>query len=288
MKNLFRACGLLLLAGAISLSWGGEALAQSQSDSTYFMPRYQVRDTTEVESTEMTLREIIERCVEGEKSKLMGHTDMTYNATIRTIIEFKNKKEFMDEFYRVYEEDSGFVRFVNVDEIHTKLKRDGDQWVPDEKDDEEDPEFEEESFSAGSDFNDIPFFLEEFREFDFELVERNLLEDRVIFKIKFKPKSDFKPLPSGTVYVDTERFRIIHEEFRFDNNPFPLLIGKINRVSRHWKELPGGEWVTHKLLFDMDLKGSWTGVIPKKVSGVIIQSDYVFDQGYDERVLGAR
>ena len=59
------------------------------------------------------------------------------------------------------------------------------------------------SRTATSDFVEMPFFLEQQEEFDFELLERTVEVDHVIFKIGFKPKSEFKALPSGVVLTWT-------------------------------------------------------------------------------------
>jgi hypothetical protein len=93
-------------------------------------------------------------------------------------------------------------------------------------------------------------------------------------------------LPSGTVYIDADNFRVVHEEFTFEENPMPLIVGEIKRFSRQWKELPGGEWVVSKVMGEMTLQGGWTGVIPQKLEVGVEINDYRFDQGYDEHRFG--
>jgi len=287
-RHQLLTAGVLLLVAAAAPS-PARAQTAALADTLYSLPQFEMVDTTGVEADSLTLREIIQRCTVGEKTKLAGHHDVTYTAEVRLVLLWKKKKEVHEEVYAAYEDSSG-SHTVRLDERTNKFKRDGDDWVADsghddEKNDEVNVEINDDSESM---FTQIPFFLEEQQEFDFELLSRTLETDRVIFKIGFKPKSEFKPLPSGIVYVDTQAYRIIHEEFWFDKNPFPMLLGTIHRVSRQWEPLPTGEWVATKILFDMDLKGGWTGLIPGKVTGGVVVTDYRFDQGYDEARFGKR
>jgi len=257
---------------------------------TYTLPRYEVVDTTRVAREAVTLREIIQRCVEGEKTKLSGHRDMTYSFTVRSLVLWKKKKEIEDDVFLAYEDSTGFGRTLSLEKSVRHFKKKGDGWVEDAGDRDRDSPIRVTADDEDSEnlFTRLPFFLEEQQEFDFELLDRTLEEDHVIFKVGFRPRSDFKPLPSGTVYVDADRYRIIHEEFTFDRNPFPLLVKNVKRISRHWKELPGGEWVVSKILMDVSLRGGWTGVMPEAVKVGVFFDDYVFDPGYDARRFGPR
>ncbi len=251
-------------------------------------PVYGTTDTSRVTAKPVGLREIIRRCVEGERTRLAGHDDMTYTLTVRTALRWRSRKEVRDAVFRMYADADGFARTVQLGENLRKYKRKDDSWVPDD---------DEESGSKGrvrvesdgySDFVEMPFFLEEQQEFDFELLERTIEVDHVIFKIAFKPKSSFKPLPSGIVYVDTDAYRIIHEEFEFEQNPFPMFVKDIGRISRHWGELPGGQWVFTKMMMEVELRGGWTGFMPEHVAVALYRDDFEFDTGYDSRIFGER
>jgi hypothetical protein len=286
--------GILTLAGALGLLFpgpAGSAAPQSPGAPPDSLPTYEIREPVEVTTTEQTLREIIQRSVEGEKTKLAGHRDMTYNAVVRSILIWEGKRrEIMDEVYLVYEDDRGLQKRVQL----TKEKqvfdfREG-TWTPrTEKDEEESGvRVEAEASDRGAGLARLPFFLEDQEEYDFKLLERRLEDDHVLFKIAFRPRSRFKPLPSGTVYVDTQAYRIVHEEFTFEQNPAPLLLKDVRGVSRQWQKLPGGEWVVSRILGEVELHGGWTGMIPDRVEFSILLDDYRFDLGYDERRFGPR
>jgi len=130
-------------------------------------------------------------------------------------------------------------------------------------------------------------FLEELDEFHFDLRSHNLEVDHVIFEIGFKPKSDFKPLPSGTIFIDTTDYRIIHEEFYFEKNPFPLLLKGIRHVSRHWDRLPTGEWVFTRVLAEVEMRG-FMKYIPDRMQLSLERRDFAFDKPYSTHLFGER
>jgi hypothetical protein len=272
------------------------AEAPPDTSGGFGMPRYEVKDPVHASGKLMTLEEIIARCTEGERTKLAGHRDVTYTATTRVVLYWKTKKRIIDTVSLVYEDESDTRRVVSLAEKESgyHLHPDGTWWSDDDGDEgDEASEEEQDVISVGvreeeGGLNDLPFFLETPSEFAFTLLERRLEGDHVIFKIGFDPRSPFKPLPSGTVYVDTKEFRIVHEEFTFRTNPFPLLLKDIRRVSRHWRKLPTGEWVADRILAEMRLRGTWLKQIPEKVEVSVAMSDHVFDAGYDEARLGPR
>ena len=281
-ENFVQRCWgvLTLLFFVAGTAWGQEA----EPDT---IPRYVIEDPILSSASEMTLREIIKRAVEGERTKLAGHQNMTYNATVRSILTWKKKKEIRDRVFLVYEDDQAVEKHVQLVETVKKYKRKDEEWVLNKDDDEKgNVEVGVETGTRGEDLAHIPFFLRNQEDYDFTLDERKLEGDHVIFKINFKPRSKFKPLPSGTVYIDTDNFRVIHEEFRFDENPVPMIVKNIKRFSRQWTELPGGQWVVSKVMGELSLQGSWTGVIPERVEIGVVLNDYRFDQGYDERKFG--
>jgi hypothetical protein len=249
-------------------------------------PAQEMVDTVRVRSRKLTIEEILARCVQGERSKLAGHQDMTYTMTVRTVAFWEKKKEVNDKVYRIFADDRGFSRAVEIGAVTRRYERRDGDWVLDE-DPEQDMPFRIES-DGFSDFAELPFFLEMQQEFVFTLLERTVEEDHVIFKIAFAPKSEFKMLPEGTVYVDTDAYRIVHEEFALRQNPFPLLLKDVKSISRHWEELPGGEWVFTRILMEVELRDIFFGRAPQRVAVALLREDFRFDTGYDPRLFGER
>lgn len=276
----------------IALLWAFPPLAQTQDSSTIFtrwdsIPDIPITivDTIMVEEKPLAIREIIQRAMRGERKKLAGHNDMTYTSTLRSIATWDKKKEVKDEVYRAYADARGNNRYVFLDEKTTHYKMEGDTWIIDEKKEDAESKVLVRT-SDGNEFSQLPFFLEDDGEFEFKLVDRILEEDHVIFKIAFRPKSAFKPLPYGVIYISSDRYLVIHEEYHFDKNPAPLLFKDIKRISRHWAELPGGEWVFTKIIGELDLRTDPFGWMPGTVSFALIRDDFRFDEGYDSQLFG--
>ena len=260
----------------------------ARSDSLRSLPNYGVTDTTHVETRPITLREIIARAVEGEKSKLEGRQSLSYTMTVRSIaIWDEKKKEIEDVILMAYTEASGYNKFVEINEHFSRYDYKDGNWLlaPDKTETDSSVRVETDGYA---DFTELPFFLEEQAEFDFELLGRTIEVDHVIFEIAFTPKSDFKPLPAGTVFIDTNDYRIIHEEYRFAQNPFPLLLKDIKHMSRHWERLPTGEWVFTRVLAEIELRGGFFGMIPDRVLLSLERSDFAFDEPYSTHIFGER
>jgi hypothetical protein len=250
-------------------------------------PHHGVTDTTHVERGAITLREIISRAIEGEKSKLEGRTSLSYTMTVRSIVLWENKRKIVnDVLVLAYNESSGFSRFVEVNNVTRQFDRKESSWVENPDEVEESAAVRVES-DGHSDFTELPFFLEEIEEFHFELRSRTVEVDHVIFEIGFKPKSDFKPLPSGTIFIDTTDYRIIHEEFHFEKNPFPLLLKGIRHVSRHWDRLPTGEWVFTRVLAEIEMRG-FMPYVPDRIQLSLERRDFAFDKPYSAHLFGER
>jgi hypothetical protein len=277
---------------AMGVLWASPPLAQKQDARTISsrwdsLPKFPITivDTIGVEAKHITIREIIQRAMRGEKTKLSGHNDMTLTSTLRTIVSWKDKKEIHEEVYRAYADAQGHSRSIFLNENTTYYKTEGVEWVIEEKKQKSDSKVQVRT-SRRNDFSQLPFFLEEDSEFEFKLVDRTLEMDHVIFKIAFRPKSAFKPLPYGVIYISSNKYRVIHEQYHFDKNPAPLFFKDIKRISRHWAELPGGEWVFIKIMGELNLRSDPFGWIPSTVSFALIRDDFRFDEGYDSRLFG--
>ena len=280
-----------LLAAALAL--GGAASVDSSATRpappVLPVPSTVVLDTIEVRREKLSLREIIERSIEGERSKLAGRRSMVFTGSARIVLTWDDRREVVDVVSRTYAEAGGFERTIQLGERVTAYEKEDGGWVvdPDAGSDEDDGgvRVEEGDFDE---FEELPLWLEATHEFDYELRGRTVQSDRVIFEVGFRPKSEFDPLPSGTLWIDTERYRVIHEEFHFERNPFPLMVRDLRRLSRQWTELPTGEWVYTKVRAEMELRSDPFGYVPESVVFVLERRDFAFDTAYDPHVFGER
>ncbi len=236
-----------------------------------------------VEGKEFTVRDVVRRATAGESSKLAGHRDLTYHYTIRVVLEWPEKRRVETSVYRAYQDSTGYSRRLFLEAKAEQFKKSGDAWTLDEEKDPEQPDFRVEDLET-SYFTRLPFYLDEDDQFDFKLIDRVLENDRVVFHIAFRPKSDFSPLPSGEVYIDSRNFQVVHEVYEFRQNPMPLFLKGIKRASRQWTQLPTGEWVRKRIALDIELHSM--PFAPKQVLVTAYFHDFVFDTGYDERLFG--
>ena len=236
-----------------------------------------------VEGKEFTVRDVVRRATAGEGTKLAGHRDLTYYYTIRVAIEWPQKRRIETQVYRAYQDSTGYSRLLFLNAKAEQFKKIDDEWTLDEDKDPDEPPFRIEELET-SYFTRLPFYLDDDEEFDFKLLKRTLESDRVVFHIAFRPKSDFSPLPSGEVFIDSKNFQVVHEVYEFNQNPFPLALKGVRRASRQWTQLPSGEWVRKRIAMDIELRS-----MPFAPDNVLITAyfrDFVFDAGYDEHLFG--
>jgi hypothetical protein len=238
-----------------------------------------------VEGKEFTVREVVQRAMRGERTKLAGHRDATYKITTHVAIVWPEKKTVETEIYQVYGDSTGYMRRVLVASQSEQFKKKDGAWVFDETKKPDTPDYRIRDYDQ-SRFTAIPIYLKNDKEFDFTLMERVLETDRVIFRVAFRPKSDFSEMPRGEIYIDSNGFRVIHELYDFNTNPMPMVIKGLRRVSLQWTRLEGGEWVPKQLAAEMDIRRGFMWFAPSSVSFSQIWEDFQFDPGYDARLLG--
>ncbi len=279
--------GLAILLSALGLASTLPVPGRAQIAETDTVPNAVTRvEPIVVEGKEFTVREVVQRAMKGERTKLGGHRDATYRITTHVAIVYPEKKTVETEIYQVYGDTTGYMRRVLVGAQTEEFKKKDDAWVFDETKKGDAPDYRIRDYDT-SRFTAIPIYLENDEEFDFTLVDRVLEADRVIFHVSFKPKSDFSEMPRGEIWIDSNGFRVIHELYDFNPNPMPMIIKGLRRVSLQWTRLPGGEWVPKQLAAEMDIRRlMWFA--PNSVSFSQIWEDFEFDPGFDARFLGER
>jgi hypothetical protein len=260
--------------------------AREDSVRTWFPTT--VVTTTEpiiVHGRSITVREVVQRAMQGERKKLSGHADATYRVTAHIAMVWPERKVVQTQVYRVYGDSTGYQRRVLLAAREEHFNKKEGDWVFDKTDEGgyEDYRIDDDDISR---FTRIPVYLERDEEFDFALMERTLEADRVVFHVRFKPKSDFSEMPRGDIWIDSRGFHVIHEIYEFTNNPMPMLIKGFRRISLQWMPLPGGEWVPKQLAGEVDFRRGPMGFVPSMISFKQIWEDFRFDLGYDERLFG--
>jgi hypothetical protein len=85
--------------------------------------------------------------------------------------------------------------------------------------------------------------------FRFQIEERTIIGDQVIYVISFAPKSPLDVLPKGRVWVNTNDFVILREEFSYrDRSPAPLFMESLDSCVLERTRVDGRYWVLSRVL----------------------------------------
>jgi len=251
---------------------------------------YIYRDDIEVTAKRLSLEEILERCIESEKHQYDAVDDISFRITERAVMFYGKpedplaKRTIHESISRVYRKQPDHMRVAELSEREYTLEEKGGVLVrTDEKN-----EVELDVHSTSMELSDIPFFFEELSDYEFGIEERVDLEDRVLYRISFVPRSDFDPLPKGEFWIDTADFRIFHTDLTFmDNVPVPLILKGVDHASIEMKRVDD-IWVYDRITARVQLRKLPFVPIPRQVEIVVAFDEYEINRGLALDVFGER
>ncbi len=243
--------------------------------------RYALR-TVEVQGKRLTLRDILERAREGERRRREAIEDVSYTEQVRVVLAGsrtdKDRRRIFEERSRTYFKPPD--RSLRVELAEREY---GDQ---DEREDLKVKAQVSISVDDALDFAQGPFYLEDIDSYRYEIHDRKLFPDRVLYAVTFTPRSDFDPLPEGTFWIDTADFVIVHEEMAFARNPLPLILKSIDEIVRE-RRLVDDHWVVTRLQVKAEVLSALVFGF-KKVEVEALFSDFAFDQGLEDSLFEGR
>ena len=163
------------------------------------LPEYVVR------APRVTLNEILRRVVEGEARRDSLMQDQAFTRLLRVVYRFdeddssKPAKTKFEEARRVFKKRPDLFR-----EVLLRRQVDGK--------DNTDVEVETNP-SMGEQIASFAFEPRARSRFRFEIRERHWVGGHVVYVIGFEPRSQVDPLPTGQVWIDTNEYVIVREEF---------------------------------------------------------------------------
>ena len=127
----------------------------------------------------------------------------------------------------------------------------------------------------------------------FSIEERSLVGEHVVYRIGFAPRSALDPFPTGRVWVDTNDFVILREEFWYrDRSPAPLFIERIENCVLERELVDGRYWVLKRLLaratFSDTIRflGKVSGEkVPKDCDFAFQQTDWIINGGVPDSLF---
>lgn len=238
LLSVIAAVSIAVIGGAqeegvpISLPEAGKptlAVEDTFAMPTAILPEYLV------EAPRVTLNEILRRVAEGEVRRDSLMQDQAYTILIKIVYSDSKdtSKTHTEREYvsRVYKKRPDKVREV-------PLRSSGDEDI---------------EIRAGTDMSEqmvaFAFQARARAEFEFKIIERNWIGGHVVYKIEFRPRSQVDPLPSGVVWVDTNEFVIVREEFWFrEQSPVPVFLKSIDNCVVERSRVDGNWWVMTRFL----------------------------------------
>lgn len=206
--------------------------------------------TVFVNAPRVTLDEILRRVALGEARRDSLMRDQSYTLTaLVTYLDADGKaptgaKHRFEYASKVYKKHPDKLREVPLIQRTSKKGKDDD--------------FE---FSAGPSMReDIVSFAFEPRaraQYDFHIEDRRYVGGHVVYVIAYRPRSNVDPLPTGRVWVDTNDFVIVREEFWYhDRSPEPLFLKRIDSCVVERSRVDGPWWVVTRAVARVQLSSA--------------------------------
>jgi len=291
---------LIALTALAPLAPGGAAQAQTLKRSPLIgvpgLPALAKEDTIPVPSALMatvfvnaprvTLDEILRRVAEGEARRDSLMKDQSYTLTaLVTYLDADGKapvgaQHRYEYASKVYKKQPGKLREIPLIQ-RTNKKDKNDDW----------------QVSAGPSMreNVVSFAFEPRAraQYEFTIEDRRYLAGHVVYVIGYRPRSKVDPLPTGRVWVDTNDFVIVREEFWYrDRSPEPLFLKRIDSCVVERSLVDGKWWVVTRALARVQLSSAIQVMsklvrdpVTPTVDFALTRTDWKVNQGIDDAVF---
>jgi len=205
------------------------------------MPEYLVT------APRVTLDEILRRVNAGEVRRDSLMQDQAFTRILKVVYRYdttdttKHPVTQLDDARRVFKKRPDRLREVPLRHVTPKKNDDVDV---------------ETNAGMGEQVASFAFEPRERGNYQFKILDRKWLGGHVIYQIGFEPKSDLDPLPSGKVWIDTNEYVIVREEFWYhDRSPAPLFLEGIDRCVVERSRVDGPWWVITRVFGRVRLAG---------------------------------
>jgi hypothetical protein len=294
-------------AAEAAAAHGGPILALEDSLPVYMLP-----ETTRVVARRIPVAELIRKAQEGERRKYDGVQTLAFNRIVKVTLVHAGRKprtRCIESVARVYYRRPDQWAEAPLRETKYVLGPAGTHlpWDEPEKNDQAEPRAEDggggdgisirigrggdtrvdvsagDGDETGRQLSRLPVYLQEVDKFDFRIVHRSLQKDEVLYEIEFEPRSDFDVLPGGRLWLLTNGYRIVREEYHVRNLPVPWLLKSLGLLTVEWQEVQG-RWVPHRITARAELRtGVGLGLIdvPRTVELVMLLDGVRIDPPLD-------
>lgn len=254
---------LLLLAAALPARAGdgGPTLAV---EDTLDAPITAVVPEVLVRAERVPLDEILRRVAEGEARRDSLMQDQSFDLLFKVL--------YLDEAAA-----GGRSRVASEKAARVYLKRPDRRKVVPLRDRELNEDRKENvrvevSSSLSEEMVSFAFRPEARASFRFRILDRAFVGGHLIYHIAFEPRSRHDALPSGEVWVDTNDFVILREEFRYERSPAPVFLKSIDRCVIERTRVDGRWWVVERILARVTLNGLSSRLLVRAGDGAPVRA----------------
>ncbi len=233
-------------------------------------------DTVRVQAPRLRVSELVRRIGERMETDWRRVGEMTVTSLSHVDLFWDNadpakaRREEHIEAARYAVDADGEERIARL--FRTVRKYEGGELVEEDPD----PEIAEQwQQDVAGQAMDMPFLLMTAGRYRYEILERVLIGDHLVFKIGFTPRSSFEPGLDGVVWIDYSDLVIRRMEGSVSGtSPSPLFIADVPRFV--WTQRPVGEiWLTDEVYAEITLTD--LPFLPDRVELRARLRDYVMD-----------
>ena len=252
----------------------------AREDTAGLPPQYLYGEYVIARDALPTLKEILGWSIEGERRRFEHVKDLTFIRRIQTALYWGDpedttaRRSHVETVQRVYIKPPDRVRTVSLG-----LR----SW--DSETNEEDIRARVEVRDSADRLTDIPFFFRELADYDFRILDRTVLPERVIYKVGFVPRSEFEALPEGWFLVDTRAYQILHAEFSWTKNvPYPVFLKAVDRVEMTRRPFDD-VWLADRTVVVLTLRKLPMVPMPSRAEVRLTSEDVVLNAGLPDSVF---
>ncbi len=212
-------------------------------------------ETLLVTAQRLSVAEVVRLIGERMEEDRARRKEHAFTAVTKVLVHYEEKEgeaprsETVETAERIRVAADGTYQLATLWKRERKYK--GQEMVEEKVDEEIDVAWEELSNAL---LEAIPFSLQSGDQYNYGILDRKLLGTNVVYEVTYEPKSEFKALPKGKIWLDTSDFVIRRVEAEMtDAVPLPLIIKsipmyKLRRVQR------GEHWVLGDVFARIDLR----------------------------------
>ena len=129
----------------------------------------------------------------------------------------------------------------------------------------------------GEQYVSFAFQPESRARYEFEILERQWLGGHVVYRIAYRPRSNVDLLPTGEVWIDTNEFVIVRQEFGYENgSPLPLFLKSFSNCVVERSRVDGDFWVWTRFFVRVETTSAlrWGGRVSGHPFGEVIDLSY--------------